>query len=312
MQTAPILLQQVFSDADHFCEAGEGWDVEFRQLDRGSLSASMDVVVAPGLTVQRLHLDRRFHQRGCSPKGTLTFGLPDHSRIISWYGKPMPCATLVNFNSRDGYDSVSERDFAAQTFSIAEDLFQDAAAVLGIDIDIEQIIRAPGNIHAAPIDLERIREAADKIFTDSAFGSASAGFANNELQDELVLAMVSANGRLDSCPFERRYSQRQRVVNRALEYINSRGDAIAVSDLYRVSGSSWRTLDRGFQERFGLTPRRYIAASRMIGAKRSLLAAPPESRIADIANDWGFSHLGRFSIDYKQMFGERPSDTLRA
>jgi len=310
MHTPPILIKGMFSDADSFCAAGVGWDVEFRQLDSGPLVASLEVAAAPDLAVQRLHLDRRFHQRGCPPSGVLTFGLPDHARILSWHGRKLPRATLVNFNRRGGYDSASEAGFVAQTFTIAEEAFLDAAASLGIEIRPEQIVNAADSFQLSPMDLEMIKGAADALFNESQFGSPSAEFANTELQDELVLAIVAATGEFVSGHCEERYSQRQRAVNRALEYINSKRDAIAVRDLYRVSGSSWRTLDRGFQERFGVAPKKYIIATRMIGVRRALLVSPPETRVANIANDWGFSHLGRFSVNYKRMFGEQPSKTL--
>jgi len=311
MRTSPILIKGVFSDVDTFCAAGAGWDVEFRQLDGGPLVASLAVVTAPCLAVQRLHLDRRFHQQGCPPQGVLTFGLPDHTKILSWHGHQLPRATLVNFNCRGGYDSASETGFFAQTFSIAEETFLDAAAILGIETSTEQIANAADSFQLSPIDLERIKDAADNLFGESRFGSVRAEFANTELQDELVLAIAAATGEFVSGRNEERYSQRQKAVNRALEYVNSRDDAIAVRDLYRMSGSSWRTLDRGFRERLGVTPRQYIVATRMIGARRALVVSPMETRISDVANDWGFSHLGRFSVDYKQMFGERPSETLR-
>ena len=310
MHTPPISIKGMFSDADSFCAAGVGWDVEFRQLDSGPLVASMEVAAAPGLAVQRLHLDRRFHQRGCPPEGILTFGLPDNTKILSWHGHKLPKATLVNFNRRGGYDSASETGFFAQTFSIGEETFLEATTILGIETSAEQIVNAADSFQLTPIDLERIGDASVALFNESQFGSASAKFANTELQDELVLAIASATGEFVSGRYEERYSPRQKAVNRALEYIDSRNDAIAVSDLYRVSGTSWRTLDRGFQERFGVTPKMYIVATRMVGARRALLKLPPESRVADIANDWGFSHLGRFSMNYRQMFGEQPSKTL--
>ena len=311
MHTPPVLIKRMFSDADSFCAAGVGWDVDFRQLDGGTLAASLEVVAGPGIAAQRLHLDRRFHQRGCPPQGMLTFGLPNHSRILSWHGTTLPKPTLVNFNRGGGFDSVSETGFTAQTFSIAEEVFQDATKILGIELSPKQIVDAPDIFNITPIDLERIRDAADNLFSQSQFGSPETEFANMELRDELVLAIAATTGELYPSYDEKRYSQRQLVVNRALEYINSRRDAIAVRDLYRISGSSWRTLDRGFQERFGVTPKKYIIATRMIGARRALQASPPDTRIADIAGEWGFSHLGRFSTDYRQMFGERPSNTLR-
>jgi AraC family ethanolamine operon transcriptional activator len=32
--------------------------------------------------------------------------------------------------------------------------------------------------------------------------------------------------------------------------------------------------------------------------------------IQDIASHWGFWHLSQFAQDYRQLFGELPSDTL--
>jgi len=33
--------------------------------------------------------------------------------------------------------------------------------------------------------------------------------------------------------------------------------------------------------------------------------------IADLANEWGFWHMGQFAKDYQRQFGELPRDTLR-
>ncbi|UCG61547.1 MAG: helix-turn-helix domain-containing protein [Candidatus Zixiibacteriota bacterium] len=33
--------------------------------------------------------------------------------------------------------------------------------------------------------------------------------------------------------------------------------------------------------------------------------------IADVANHWGFWHMGQFSADYRRLFGELPLETLR-
>ena len=37
-----------------------------------------------------------------------------------------------------------------------------------------------------------------------------------------------------------------------------------------------------------------------------------DTRVGDVAAKWGFWHLGRFAGDYKAMFGELPSETVRA
>jgi AraC family ethanolamine operon transcriptional activator len=34
-------------------------------------------------------------------------------------------------------------------------------------------------------------------------------------------------------------------------------------------------------------------------------------RVSDVALRSGFSHFGRFAEEYRRLFGERPSETLR-
>jgi hypothetical protein len=41
-------------------------------------------------------------------------------------------------------------------------------------------------------------------------------------------------------------------------------------------------------------------------------ACPPSTRekVSDVANSWGFWHMGQFAADYRAMFGELSSSTL--
>jgi AraC-like DNA-binding protein len=49
----------------------------------------------------------------------------------------------------------------------------------------------------------------------------------------------------------------------------------------------------------------------MTKARMALLKADSrESRVTDIANHHGFSELGRFSVQYRELFGESPKVTL--
>jgi AraC family ethanolamine operon transcriptional activator len=46
--------------------------------------------------------------------------------------------------------------------------------------------------------------------------------------------------------------------------------------------------------------------------RRALREADPQREtVGDIAARWGFWHLSRFAADYKEMFGELPSNTLK-
>jgi transcriptional regulator GlxA family with amidase domain len=84
-------------------------------------------------------------------------------------------------------------------------------------------------------------------------------------------------------------------------------DWLPISEICRLSGASWPTLERAFRERFAIGPKTYYSNLRLHRARRELLDVPPATRIADIANRWGFWHMGKFAADYRALFGELPS-----
>ena len=56
---------------------------------------------------------------------------------------------------------------------------------------------------------------------------------------------------------------------------------------------------------------RYLKARRLDATYRELLGAEADSTtVTEVALRYGFNHLGKFAIEYKQAFGESPSVTL--
>jgi transcriptional regulator GlxA family with amidase domain len=75
---------------------------------------------------------------------------------------------------------------------------------------------------------------------------------------------------------------------------------------------SRRTLHNAFQEVVGVGPMAYLKMQRLKQVRDRLEQAHPlATTVFDTAYQWGFWHMGHFSRDYKQMFGESPSDTLK-
>ena len=105
------------------------------------------------------------------------------------------------------------------------------------------------------------------------------------------------------------------LVKRAREYILSHIDTplqiIAVCRALRVSR---RTLQYSFQEVLGINPASFLRVLRLNGARKDLLNRGPNGllQIKDVVPRWGFWHLSRFSAEYRQLFGELPSATLRS
>jgi AraC family ethanolamine operon transcriptional activator len=101
-------------------------------------------------------------------------------------------------------------------------------------------------------------------------------------------------------------------VKRAEAYLESHLDEpVTVSELSRAVGIPVRTLHDGFRRSLGFTPKAYAKVLRLNAARVDLRKAPPGMTVSQVAVRWGFFHLGYFSVDYRRMFGESPSETLR-
>ena len=64
----------------------------------------------------------------------------------------------------------------------------------------------------------------------------------------------------------------------------------------------------------GLSPQRYLWLRRMNLVRRALALANPNrlaNSVTGIASDYGFTEFGCFSVQYRAMYGESPSATLR-
>jgi hypothetical protein len=63
---------------------------------------------------------------------------------------------------------------------------------------------------------------------------------------------------------------------------------------------------------FDMNPKRYLQLRRLHLAREKLLHdADPARSVSSVAFDCGFWQLGRFGQAYRELFGERPSQTLR-
>jgi AraC-like DNA-binding protein/tetratricopeptide (TPR) repeat protein len=103
-----------------------------------------------------------------------------------------------------------------------------------------------------------------------------------------------------------------RGVRRALEAMRAEaGREWSVADLAAVAGLSGRTLQRQFRIFLGQSPHSVLRDIRFDCARRELLRVSPGARVMDVALRWGFTHFGRFSIEYRRRYGETPSRTLK-
>lgn len=87
--------------------------------------------------------------------------------------------------------------------------------------------------------------------------------------------------------------------------------APTLSEVAMSVGVSTRALHKGFKVYRNSTPMRYLRDIRLEGIRTELKQAPMNVTVSEIAYSWGYVSLGRFAKQYKEKFGELPSDTRK-
>ena len=102
-------------------------------------------------------------------------------------------------------------------------------------------------------------------------------------------------------------------VERILDYIerNLKLD-LSGEDLAAQACISQRSLYALFERQLGVTPLQYIRQRKLVRIHACLSDPSCTVRsLTELALDYGFVHLGRFSESYRLQFGELPSSTLK-
>jgi len=86
----------------------------------------------------------------------------------------------------------------------------------------------------------------------------------------------------------------------------------SISYICQSIGVSERTLQYAFHSYVNMTPTAYLRLCRLHCVRKTLRNSDPKkTTVTHIAMHFGFYHLGRFSLNYKEIFSESPSVTLK-
>jgi AraC family ethanolamine operon transcriptional activator len=308
-----LLADQCFRDIDELSRL-TGWDLEFRQIDSGPLVARVLGFGHADIRVMRVEFDRSYHQIGQPPPGVLTFGMPDiASGTLQWNGVETPPGVLINFNYEKMLDCVSHNPFGAFVFSFKEEVLQSACEKLGFDSKLLETSKSNRFWSPEGDEHDQLRQmlfALEKVAsTDGDEGLKKWTDVFNSDLATLIVRIISTD-KLATNIGARKF--RVEAMNRAVKILSDYEHfPPSVEALCTLAGASWATLGRAFKEEFGVTPKSYIKSRRLAAVQSELCGKESNLVISDIANRWGFWHMGSFAADYRKQFDELPSDTLR-
>lgn len=285
----------------------QGWDIEYRQLQRGGFRALMRAFEAAGALVSYEVVTGPLEIHTAEPDDSVALFMPTcplGQARFNGYLVDGRRAFLVSSGAEIQF--LSNADASCHIVRIPSSRFESNAGAVGLDRPLQ---RAETRlVESDDHKLCGIRRAVDGVLSIDQQAPDTVEPSVVHLVESVAELPTNQDG-----DQEYRHSD-PRAFRRALEFIdaNVKSDVSSL-DLCEVACLQRRSLERLFKKEFGISPLQYILARRMNVVRRQLLVSDAnEVCVSAIAHDHGFTHLGRFSGVYREFFSELPSETLKS
>jgi AraC family ethanolamine operon transcriptional activator len=293
-----------------------GWDADYRQIGAGKFYSSFSLYASTGIRFTDKHCSREMLVSGVPPAGYAALFLPLNSgNRGTFQGKSMGVgdAAIIGPGSEAFYRSPAILQLMMATIPLTRlergirsttDDKSDAlhAKTCVITLTDDTLCRLSSGISQA---LETTESTSDPV---------GANVCLQEIEQDVVTSLVLALTKLEQLERGARGRlNRLRCLVRARDFIEANlGSPLGLETLSQAIGTSPRTLEIAFREVLNITVVQYIKNRRLIAINRLFLDPQYTANcVSTLARAHGFNHMGHFARDYRALFGEHPSDTLR-
>ena len=272
-------------------------------------------VTTDSVNVAHATLNRLLDQRGAAPAGHRTFHLlSEGSTPWVWRHQEVLQDALLIY-PRDGeIHGVSRPGFDAFAIAISEDLLAGVVSDLGLP-DLDTMTAGAEMLRCDPSAMLGLRTWLGTLCDAVRSGAApSAERLQYALENDLPRRLLETLGDGRVTETYASVKVRRHAIQRAQDHIDAAGGhRVTLRDMAKAAGVSERTLQYAFLEHFGVSPNAYLREMRLNHVRSELKRSDPRTTlVADVANRWGFWHMGQFAKDYRRLFDVRPSETLDA
>ncbi|WDD91911.1 helix-turn-helix domain-containing protein [Burkholderia sp. FERM BP-3421] len=294
-----------------------GWHQTYRQMTPGRFKGTVTQVLYDDFHFFRETLNRRVAQTGTAPASSTSLAVPLLAPLIGTFqGQQVDGYALLALRAGEDFEFHTPEGMRLVGISAGSDMIDEQCEVeLGmgmgegrrlrhvIRLTGEQGLALGGRLSSCIDDAQRSPAwleyaATRRMFRDTMLGvflDFLAGAVGDERRD-----ITHAT-----------YSD---IVRRCERYLRERPEEpVTVLELCRALRCSRRTLQTSFQRVADVTPVTYLRTIRLNAVRRLLRTTGVEDLcVGEAAARWGFTHLGYFAREYRDLFGELPSQTLRA
>ena len=297
MTTCNSLQVQAFNTADvaEQVRVTPGWVQHYQQMSPGHFAGQIRYLDLQGVEVYEEQMNTRVEQNFSAPQGALAFCFDRSDNALY----------VLNGESRNIW--------------ITPENYQEIAVVFGpefvqrhgLDVArLEGLFLAPLNSGQNALFSRWLSSTLTQLA--QTLDPPSKEALTQQLLEDCLYLLDNACVCLDRVALQRRTEERS-VMKRIGEWAaDSPEETLNLLELSQIAGVSLRQVQHAFKAYTGMTPTHWLRLRRLNSAHRELLGRTPmETTVAEVAMNWSFWHLGRFSSSYRALFKELPSETLK-
>jgi AraC-like DNA-binding protein len=304
-----------FTDPQAYQAAVHPAQVEILVTARGDFDAELTRTELPRIWVQRgrENLPRVANSAASADRPPIFFLTRSDQGTLSHGGRKFGFGEIVVGGSGLTHHHRTEGPCHWGTLSVTTDTLAGAGrALLGRDL----IDRSATHYLRPPLvemsRLLRLHETVEQLAADPANTLGQPETART-LEQALLHAVVACLHEAEAVQTSWGALRHMAIIARFEELLAANYDRpLHLAEICAAIGASERTLRVSCMEHLGMGPVRYLWLRRMHLARRALiLTVPGAATVTEIATANGFWELGRFAVEYRALFGEAPSVSLR-
>jgi len=314
---APFVFTRQFDDIDIWAQAIKQLKITGTQLTSGQFVGRVNFADLGSLKFIDVTYNQAMRIKGLKNPHlqAFTIALQGEQTQVLAHGCPIKKHDLFGFDPTREIDITAGKDTRIVLANVNLAVFQSLAEQMGY-YDLGQKFLRQNSLHFHPASFRHLRAYYQQV--SQILIAQPSSLMESQAQSHIVenflpllIDTIGAGIRQKNSPIKtlRRYSLVKKAEEIAQSYIDKPLTLKQLCDALETSSSA---LAYGFQDIFGLSPMAYLKIQRLNGVRRALKNADIDTTmVMQMAHQWGFWSAGHFARDYKEMFGELPSETLR-
>ena len=313
-----LVVNRQFNDLDRFAEAIKPLNMkEGDQLSPGGFLGTLNFADFGNLKFTHLYQNQAAKATGMKSADDISFLLAFHPKLIqvSSHGCPIGKYDIFGFDPTREVDAFVSKDLHLLMASVNGRAFHTLCEQMGYEMGQKVLQNNALSLHPSSLrPLKAYYQQITLILNTQPSLLMQSQMQSLIMEDFLPLLINTVGKNAQKKQRILRPSRRYSLVRKAEEISRSyRDKPLTLQKLCEELETSSTALSCGFQEVFGVSPMAYIKMQRLNGLRRALMIADTKLlTVMEVAHEWGFWNAGHLSQDYKEMFGELPSKTLRS